>query len=268
VPAGLIAWRNRTPLILLEQNVIPGRATSLLAPFADQMCVSFDATTRHLRSRSNVVVTGNPVRQEIARMARPSPKDSNRNARVLLVLGGSQGAAGLNSMVLSSAGRLRHRLHGWRIVHQTGERDAARIRAAYRQLSLDADVAPYFDDLPRRYAEAQLVISRAGATTLAELACCGLPAILVPYPNSARDHQAENARFLEEAGATFTIPEEPNAASRLAHRLSSLIDDDARLAEMSAAIRKQARPSAAAIVADTVLQHFRTATIHERRHAA
>lgn len=253
VPAGLTAWRKGTPLVLLEQNVVPGRATSLLAPLAAKVCVSFAETVPLLRCSPKAVVTGNPVREAVRQTTQNSPKDPRQARRVLLVLGGSQGASGLNSMVVRAVARLRSSLTGWRIVHQTGERDAARIRAAYRQLAMDADVAAYFDDLPHRYCSAQLVVSRAGATTLAELACCGLPALLVPYPGSARNHQDRNAALFVQAGAACKVQEAATAAAALAEALATLIDDSDYRNSMAKAMHGLARTDATAAVANVIL---------------
>lgn len=250
VPAGLTAWRKGTPLVLLEQNVVPGRATSLLAPLATRVCVSFAESVPLLRCSPKVVVTGNPVRDAVCRTTQKSPRQENR---VLLVLGGSQGASGLNSMVVRAIARLRSGFTGWRIVHQTGERDAARVRAAYRQLAMDADVAAYFDDLPHRYRSAQLVVSRAGATTLAELACCRLPAILVPYPGSARNHQDRNAALFVQAGAACMVQQAATAAVTLADALAQLLDDSTRLGSMAKAMHGLARTEAASAVANVIL---------------
>lgn len=261
VPVGLTAWREGTPLVLLEQNVIPGRATALLAAIADRTCVSFDETIRHLRCKQPAVLTGNPVRAEISDATRRS---SARTDRVLLVLGGSQGATGLNSMVLTSMHRLRSRLSDWRIIHQTGERDAARVRAAYRQLKLDAEVAAYFDDLPRKYGEAELVISRAGATTLAELACCRLPAILVPYPRSARNHQERNAEAFVVADAAICVQASDRATAALVPSLTMFLDDPNRSRAMAHAMRRLARPEATNAVTDAILDQLAISSDHAK----
>ncbi len=256
VPVGLTAWHRGTPLVLLEQNVVLGRATALLSRLADRVCVSFEKTASHLPRGQHICVTGNPVRAEISRVAQLSPCSSNEADRVLLVLGGSQGAVGLNSMVLTSLDRMRSRFSDWRVIHQTGERDTARVRAAYRQLGIAAEVAAYFDDLPQKYREARLVISRAGATTLAELACCGLPAVLVPYPGSARNHQERNAEVFVKAGAAAVVSEGAGAAAALSRALQAVLVDPHRSQRMATAMRSLARADATGCVTDVILSQL------------
>jgi UDP-N-acetylglucosamine--N-acetylmuramyl-(pentapeptide) pyrophosphoryl-undecaprenol N-acetylglucosamine transferase len=248
VPVGLAARLRRIPLILLEQNAIPGRATSLLSRWADRVCVSFEPTIPLLPKSASPILTGNPVRDAVRQI-----RLRRDRTPTLLILGGSQGAAGVNAMTITAIARLKGRLAGWRITHQTGERDAPAVRDAYAAHGIAAEVAPFFPDLPTRYAEATLAISRAGATTLAELACAGLPAILVPYPRSVRDHQQRNAEHFASAGAAAVVPEGEEAADRLAHTLASLLEHPTRLAAMSAAMRRLARPDAAGAVADLIL---------------
>lgn len=249
VPVALAARIRRVPVILLEQNVVPGRATSLLSRWAETVCVSFAETVPLLPTRSRCVVTGNPVRSRILR-ARRTPAAP---VKTLLVLGGSQGAAGLNTMATAAVVALHESLAGWHVVHQTGDRDAERVRAAYAAAEIEAEVAPFCDDLPRRYAEATLTVSRAGATTLAELAAVGLPAVLVPYPRSVRDHQARNATHYAAAGAAVIVPEGPTGNERLIGVLRSLIDSPSRRAEMGEAMLHCARPSAASAVVSRLL---------------
>jgi len=256
VPVGLTAWRQGTPLVLLEQNVVPGRATAILSRLADRVCVSFEQTASHLPCGQRLCVTGNPVRAEISRVTQFSPCSSSDDKQILLVLGGSQGAVGLNSMVLTSLDRIRSRFSDWRVVHQTGERDPARVRAAYRQLGITAEVAAYFDDLPQKYREARLVISRAGATTLAELACCGRPAVLVPYPGSARNHQERNADAFVRAGAAVAVPEGTGAVAALCRALTTLLDDPNRSRPMTESMRSLARPDATRAVSDVILSQL------------
>jgi UDP-N-acetylglucosamine--N-acetylmuramyl-(pentapeptide) pyrophosphoryl-undecaprenol N-acetylglucosamine transferase len=255
VPVGLAAWWARIPLVLLEQNAVPGRATTLLAPLASRICLSFDEARCSLRATPNIEVTGNPIREAIRQAALRRSRDPSAKP-TLLILGGSQGAAGVNAAALGAVAQLRSRLNEFRIVHQTGETDAPRIRAGYRQLGIKADVAAYFDDLPQRYSEAHLVISRAGATTLAELATFGLPAILIPYPHSVRDHQDKNAEHFVRAGAAVIVKEASDAGSSLAQALAVIVDDDRQRKQMSAAMRSLARPDAATRVADRIMTHI------------
>jgi UDP-N-acetylglucosamine--N-acetylmuramyl-(pentapeptide) pyrophosphoryl-undecaprenol N-acetylglucosamine transferase len=254
-----VAGRAEVPFVLLEQNVIPGRATRWLSRLGGTVCLSFEAARRHLPRSASVTVTGNPVRQEIAELAGRIPAD--RAAAVggtpmLLVLGGSQGARGVNEMLIGVAARAPQALAGWRVVHQTGAADVDRVRQAYADAGIAAEVGAFFDDLVPHYASASLVVSRAGATTLAELACAGVPAILVPYPHAMDNHQWHNAREFEQAGAAVIVEQGDAAESvnvtagsaTFDETLTSLVQDDRRRAAMAAAMANLARPDAAAAV--------------------
>jgi UDP-N-acetylglucosamine--N-acetylmuramyl-(pentapeptide) pyrophosphoryl-undecaprenol N-acetylglucosamine transferase len=254
-PVVLAASRQGVPVVLLEQNVVPGRATRWLARRASSVCVSFAECAARVPHSAHCIVTGNPVRAEIAELThgrRPGrPHGPRHGPSTLLVLGGSQGAQALNSGVTALARTERAALADWRIVHQTGERDAQAVRAAYVDLALDADVQPFFPDIVRRYASADLVISRAGATTLAELACAELPVLLVPYPHAAQDHQRANAELFVRAGAAVMVTQAnaPEAtAALLATTLLPLLNDPRRRAAMSQAMHSLARPAAAGAV--------------------
>ena len=168
----------------------------------------------------------------------------------LLILGGSQGAAGVNRLATRVLPGLRDRLEGWRIVHQSGDRDEAAVRAAYAAERLPATVAAFFPDLPRLYGDAALCVTRAGATTLAELACAAVPAVLVPYPGAVRDHQRRNAERFAAAGAALVVDEGTGDEARFDAALRSLLGDVYRRFAMAEAMAKLACPDAAATVAD------------------
>jgi UDP-N-acetylglucosamine--N-acetylmuramyl-(pentapeptide) pyrophosphoryl-undecaprenol N-acetylglucosamine transferase len=262
-PLVLAAQQLSIPTVLLEQNVTPGRATRWLSRRASLVCLSFDVTRKSIASRGRVVVTGNPVRREIAALSEESaaatvtaPSVEPAGHETLLVLGGSQGAHGVNLAMVEAVDVVRAKLPGWSIVHQTGQNDAAEVAGAYDRIGVAATVSPFLNDLPVRYSTAAIAISRAGATTLAELACAGIPAILFPYPQAARDHQLQNARVFEAAGAACVIDEKnptdtPGAV--LAGRLRILLDDRAARENMSRAMRRLARPLAAVSVAEEIL---------------
>jgi UDP-N-acetylglucosamine--N-acetylmuramyl-(pentapeptide) pyrophosphoryl-undecaprenol N-acetylglucosamine transferase len=182
-----------------------------------------------------------------------SPLTTHQN---LLVLGGSQGSAAVNEAVLSAVEELREQLAGWSIVHQCGPNDGDRLEAAYRRLGIAHVVQPFFDDMPRRYAAAGIAVSRAGATTLAELACTGVPAVLIPYPNAIYDHQLRNAEIFAAAGAAEIVPQQRTAAEtgrQLASALQPLLRgrDDRR--RRAAAMGALAAPDAASRVVDCIL---------------
>ncbi len=250
------AARASCPVVLLEQNVIPGRATRWLSRSASLVCTSFVEAGDRLPRGIKVEVTGNPVRREIAEFA-SQLATAPASPRELLVLGGSQGADSLNEAVVAALRLLGEARSGWRVVHQTGARQVEAMRRAYAELAIDAVVEPFFDDVFARYRAASLVVSRAGATTLAELACCGLPMILLPYPHAADDHQRANALAYESRGAAVSVEHLATAeqtAARLADPLRSLLIDESHRRAMSTAARGCSRPDATAAVVDRVLE--------------
>jgi UDP-N-acetylglucosamine--N-acetylmuramyl-(pentapeptide) pyrophosphoryl-undecaprenol N-acetylglucosamine transferase len=244
VPIALAASRTGVPLVLLEQNAVPGKATHWLSRRAAAVCLSLEASASHFPRGAKLVVTGNPVRAEIAALGRECCPE--KDSRVLLVLGGSQGAATLNDAVLEFVRQSGEALRGWRIVHQTGQAQLEAVRARYAELGNDAEVAAFFDDMAARYRAASLVISRAGGTTLAELACAGLPAVLVPYPFATADHQRANAEAYVAAGAARLVTQADAAttAQALATSAGPLLQDESERDAMRSGMRSLARPNA------------------------
>jgi UDP-N-acetylglucosamine--N-acetylmuramyl-(pentapeptide) pyrophosphoryl-undecaprenol N-acetylglucosamine transferase len=276
VPLVTAADKLHLPIVLLEQNAVAGRATRRLAKLADVVCHTFASAVPRGRAGSNAVVTGNPVRAAIAGLVDGvgcpefnfPPESSNRltafNGKLnsghptptLLVLGGSQGSTAVNEAVLVAADRLRDPLREWEIVHQCGPHDGDRIVAAYRGLELAHVVQPFFDDLPRRYRSAGIAVSRAGATTLAELACAGIPAVLMPYPHAVHNHQLRNAEAFAAAWAACIVRQQRSAeesGQQLAAALQPLLRNAGLRRRCAAAMRRLAVPDAAANVAGHVL---------------
>ncbi len=244
-PAVLAAWLLRIPTLLMEQNHFPGATNRWLAPRADAVCVPSDAAKARLGGIG--LVTGNPVRPEFAEIG-PSP-DQSRLA--LLVFGGSRGARSINRALIGALPRLAAMRPPPRVVHQTGPEEHAAVASAYaRQAILDADVRPFLDDMPKQLAGADLVVCRAGATTLAELAAAGRPAILVPFPFAADDHQRANAEAVRDAGAAVVVPDAELDGDRCAAEIVALASDRPRRLGMAAAARTLARPDAALRIAD------------------
>ena len=206
-----------------------------------------------------VELTGNPVRREIIEClasAGDSIASTELTPRELLVLGGSQGADSLNDAVVEALQLIGEARSGWRVIHQTGPRQLEAIRVAHASHAADALVEAFFDDLPARYRTASLVVSRAGATTLAELACGGLPAILLPYPHAADDHQRANALAQAAHGAAVCVEHQSSnseTSSTLAVALKRLMLDEALRRQMSLAARDCARPLATRAVVDLIL---------------
>jgi len=245
-----VAGRRGIPVVLLEQNVIPGRATRRLAR-RFPVCTSFDETGGYLSGAKQVICTGNPLRTEITQLAGVSAAGiANRNT--LLILGGSQGSQQVNRVVFEAVRQAAPGLLAtWKVIHQTGPADAESARAFWQNREIPATVEPFFDDIPQQYAHASLVISRSGATTLAELACIGLPSILLPLPSARDDHQTANARIFQEAGAATLIgPGHENITASL----TTLITDIGQRKEMTERCRGLTRTDAADTVAALLWQ--------------
>jgi UDP-N-acetylglucosamine--N-acetylmuramyl-(pentapeptide) pyrophosphoryl-undecaprenol N-acetylglucosamine transferase len=255
VPVVMAALRRGIPALILEQNAIPGRTTRIFSRRAGAVCIAFDEARSLLASTAHVVMTGNPVRGPIAALCRPGAEIDRSRAATLLILGGSQGAESLNDAVVGLLARRPQALAAWQVVHQTGEAQHAQVLSAYRDLGHAHVVQPFFDDLADWYARATLAISRSGATTLAELACAGCPAVLLPYPHAADNHQKANARAFEAAGAALVIEHEQVASvtvERLSAAVAGLAESPPRLAGMRHAMRNLARPEAALKVAEAL----------------
>ena len=259
------SWKQ-VPIILLEQNVIPGRTTRSLSRFAANVCISFAEATKFLPRARRITVTGNPVRAEIARLSnRPCSAIVTPNSlqhspeqhppAELLILGGSQGADSLNAAVLKAIAAQRGPLSSWKITHQTGPRDVDAARQMYEQIGLKAVVAPFFHEMSELYDRASLVVSRSGATTLAELACAGKAMILLPYPHAADAHQHANANVFVERQAAILVehaqtPDE--TATALARELGRLLRDAEQRQRMGSSAHTLAHPLAAERIADVI----------------
>jgi UDP-N-acetylglucosamine--N-acetylmuramyl-(pentapeptide) pyrophosphoryl-undecaprenol N-acetylglucosamine transferase len=236
---------------LLEQNAHVGLTNRVLSKIVGRAYLSFDETAPLFGNAARVV--GNPVRRafvEASRRAMLDPRGFDARARRILVIGGSQGAKRLNEVVPDALSRLGLGERGIEIVHQTGPAMRDSVAARYEALGVKAEVVPFIDDVARAYASASFVICRAGASTLAELAAIGRPAILVPFPFAADDHQAKNAESFERAGAAVCLRESGLDAERLANEARALLDDPDRRRAMASAMRERGRPDAAATIVD------------------
>ncbi len=241
---------RRPKVILHEQNAVLGRANRFLAPHADALALSF-ADTARVPSGVRAVLTGNPVRPAVAAIPPYVAPDEGGTLR-LLVLGGSLGARVLSDVVPAAVAALPRALRGrLSVVQQCRAEDLARVGAAYAETGVPAELAAFFPDVAARLSEAHLVIARAGASTVAELAVAGRPAILLPLPGAIDDHQSANARALVEAGAIMIAQRELTADVLAAH-LSDLLDAPARLDAVAIAARGLAHPDAAQRLADLI----------------
>lgn len=250
-PVVLTGWLRGARTLVLEQNAVPGLTNRLLSRVANAAAVTYEETLTYFRGRG--FVSGNPVREEFFARAHGGVPAAGGGRRRLLVLGGSQGAHALNLAVVAAVQAIRPRVPGLDVVHQTGARDLDAVRDAYRAAGVTARVESFLNPIAPDMAAADLVISRAGATTLAELAASGRAALLVPFPAATDDHQRRNARVLVAAGAAAMV-EERDLAGQLASTAADLIGDTARLAGMGRAMQGFARPDAAGVIVARLLE--------------
>jgi UDP-N-acetylglucosamine--N-acetylmuramyl-(pentapeptide) pyrophosphoryl-undecaprenol N-acetylglucosamine transferase len=252
MPTAIAAWTSGRPLFVVEPNAIPGRVNRLSARFARMVFVGFESARKALPARSRSMCVGVPLRRALqqAFVTQDSKAAPVRPLR-LLVFGGSQGAHQLNENVPDAAALLPK--GSVEIFHQTGEADRDAVAAHYEKLGIAADVVAFEFDMPRRYRWADLAICRAGALTVAELALAGMPALLVPYPFAADDHQSANARALEEVGAALRLDARPLDVEGLARTITELVASPARLLAMRDAAARLARPHAADEIVDQCL---------------
>jgi UDP-N-acetylglucosamine--N-acetylmuramyl-(pentapeptide) pyrophosphoryl-undecaprenol N-acetylglucosamine transferase len=242
-PAMLAAILKRIPTLAFEPNYVPGFANRSVARFVSAAAVHFEETARYFR---NAKVTGVPVRQAFFEI---EDKNSGNSAPTLLVFGGSQGAHAINQVVIEAASALQARVPGIQIVHQTGERDYNDAQAAYASLGASAEAHRFIDDMPGFFARADLILCRSGASTVAELTAAGKPAVLVPFPRAADDHQKRNAEALERAGAAVMLEESKLNGDSLVATVSALLGDRDRLKKMRDAARQLSHPNAARDIA-------------------
>ena len=236
------------PAMLLEQNAVPGLTNRLLAPFVTRAAVSYPASLKFFGGKG--FVSGNPVRREFLEI---EDADNDAGKVRVLVFGGSQGAHAVNVAMVEASPRLAAEGATLDVVCQTGTRDYDMVREAFERNGLQGRVERFIDAMDREMKAASIVVSRAGATTLAEVTAAGRPAILVPLPTATDDHQRHNALAMQEAGAAEVIEQKDLDGGRLAERVLALARDRAKRLRMSAAARRLARPRAAEDIVDVVM---------------
>jgi UDP-N-acetylglucosamine--N-acetylmuramyl-(pentapeptide) pyrophosphoryl-undecaprenol N-acetylglucosamine transferase len=245
-PMVMAAVMLRVPSLIHEQNYYPGLTNRLLAPWVRRVAVSFEETRAYFGGRGEV--TGNPIRAAF--------RDAKRKARGdtfnVLIFGGSQGAKRLNSAVVDALPHLHEHRSVLRFLHGTGATDHERVAAAYRASGFEAQALPYITDILKAYEWADLVVARAGASSVSEIAVCGKASILVPLPTSAHDHQRYNARKFVEANASLLMEESSLTGPLLAKTLVDLRADPERVSAMERSALLLARPDAAARIVDMV----------------
>ena len=225
-PLVLSAWVLRIPILIHEQNCIPGMTNKWLGKIADKIAVSFkDSST--MFPKEKVVVTGNMIREEFCKPKEEFPH--NNGPFRVLVLGGSQGAHSINMAMVEALQFLSQQKLDLHITHQTGETDLEMVNMQYKKNHFPADVRPFIDDIEDQYRKASLVICRAGATTLAEVTACGKMSILVPFPHATHNHQVKNARILEAANAGEIVLDEELSGLRIAKSIIQAMEEPKRL---------------------------------------
>jgi UDP-N-acetylglucosamine--N-acetylmuramyl-(pentapeptide) pyrophosphoryl-undecaprenol N-acetylglucosamine transferase len=244
-PVVALAALRGIPTLLLEQNAVPGLTNRMLARVVRAAAVTYEQTLPYFRGKG--FVAGNPVRAGFLQPA--SSSSAPRAALGVLIFGGSQGAHAINVACVEAAPKLAASARPLALTHQTGESDVALVREGYERAGLAARVEPFLFEMHREMSAADLVVCRAGASTLAEVTAAGKPAILVPLPTATDDHQRQNARVLAQAGAAELIEQRELTGERLAAAMLALAGDAERRARMADAARRLAKPDAAAVIA-------------------
>ena len=247
-PGGLAARLAGVPLIIHEQNAVAGTANRLLSRIATRICEAFPNTFAASAKRRT---TGNPVREELF-LETPREPLGGRKPK-LLVLGGSLGAEPLNKLLPAALGQIPTEARP-QVFHQAGKQHAEITAERYRDAAVEAEVAPFIKDMARAYGWADLVICRAGALTVSELAAAGLPSFLVPLPHAIDDHQSRNAQYLAKEGAAVLLPQHATDAAKLAAQLTEVLMHLEKLTAMGATARRLAKPDATRTVVDICLE--------------
>jgi UDP-N-acetylglucosamine--N-acetylmuramyl-(pentapeptide) pyrophosphoryl-undecaprenol N-acetylglucosamine transferase len=245
-PVVMLAALRGRPTMLHEQNAWPGLTNRSLAKVVKAAAVTFEGTAPAFGEKA--FVSGNPVRPEFLRA-----EDEPAGARKVLIFGGSQGAHAINVAMVEAAPHLVRAARAVAITHQTGERDVALVRDGYRAAGLEARVEPFIQDMDEEMKRANLIVSRAGSTTLAEIAASARAALLIPLPTAADDHQRKNAQAIADKGGAEVLDQRDLTGESLATRVLALVDDDERRRRMATAVRQFARPDAAQVIVDRML---------------
>ena len=250
-PGGIAAWLSGAPLVIHEQNAVAGLTNRWLARIASRIAEGFPGSFPAARG---ALYVGNPVRPEIAGLLPPRKRFESKNGPMrLFVFGGSQGASALNRLLPAAVALLPEARRPW-VLHQSGARERDATEAAYRAAGIQAEVREFIDDMAAAYANADLVVSRAGASTVTELAAAGVGSILVPFPAAVDDHQTKNAEWLGRVSAAQVVSETGLTAAELANRLATLFGNGrSRLLAMAEAARALAVTNAAQRVAELCL---------------
>lgn len=249
-PVLLAAKSLGVPIAIHEQNSVPGMANRLAGKLADRVFISLPCSPPFAAAKT--LQTGNPVREAILAVAKETK--TRPTIPTLLVLGGSQGAHRVNLLMLAAMERLAQQQLPVHLIHQTGVADEALVRDGYARLGIEAEVSSFIADMAAVYRRADLVVSRAGATTLAELAAMGLPALLIPYPHAADDHQTTNGWYYEKGNGCKVLSESTLDGEILAHAISECLHNQEELHTMSANMKTMAMPDATTRIVEACLR--------------
>jgi UDP-N-acetylglucosamine--N-acetylmuramyl-(pentapeptide) pyrophosphoryl-undecaprenol N-acetylglucosamine transferase len=260
-PVMLLAATHGIPTVLFEPNVEPGFTNRVLAGFATRIAVAHKQTAERFGRKA--VLTGVPIRKEFFAI----PAKEHRAPFNLLITGGSRGALPINRAVVDTLDRLLPRKNELFIVHQTGERDYNAVRVAYARREFHAEVVPFIENMAERFAQADLIVCRAGAITVAEVSAAGRAAIFIPFGASTDAHQTRNAAAMQDAGAAWLLPQDELTPERLATEIFSLLDQPQKIEEMETQARALARPHAVEDIVDLLENPRRSARAAEARPA-
>lgn len=249
-PIVFVAGLKGVPVMIQEQNSYPGISTRFLAHFSDRVCLSYADSTRYFRSPRKIRVIGNPIREDIGLGERKQALKQfglDQSKKTIFIFGGSQGAHGINQVMLRCLDLLQS---DWQILWQTGERDFGEISRKVKEMKVKSAVLPFIEDMGSAYAVSDIVVSRSGALTLAEITACGKPSILIPFPFATADHQRYNAEALQKQGAATMILEKDLTPERLLQELTVLLCDEKRLQHMAEQSRRMGQPEATSLLVD------------------
>ena len=258
-PLVFLACIKGIPTAIQEQNSYPGVSSRLLSLFVDKVFVAYPDSVRFFLKKSNLKVIGNPVREDIftgdkKEALKEFSLDSKK--RTLLVFGGSQGSKAINQAILDGLDILESQ-KDLQVIWQTGKDDFPRIKDMTKQRKITLRIFPFIEDMKKAYAVSDLVVSRSGALTLAEILCCGKPSILIPYPFAAADHQRYNAEFLRKNGAALMILQKDLSAEKLANSVAELLNSPDKLEAMGKVALELAQPQATSMLVDEIVNLLR-----------
>lgn len=256
-PLLLAARRRGLPYLLLEQNAIPGRANRAASRGARGVCCAYEEAVSRFPRGTHCIVTGNPVRQEIAGLATSVGPGVSVEGKRLLVLGGSLGSEGVNTLMLAAAIRIPE-LREWEIVHQTGEKDCSRVRETYASLNQRARVLPFIADIVPEYLGASCAVTRGGGVTLSELSCAGIPSLIVPLPTATDGHQLANAKHFEQLRAAMIVEQQAPVETIEAFvlNLGKLLTDPELRKRMGSNFRSAARANGTDLIVAEMERQF------------